>query len=140
MDYYFIIIISIWIIVKYFEGQIGLFFFMSFAENLRRELDYQGLIVKQLATKTEISINTLNHYLKGRQSIPPADVALRIAHALGVTVEYLVTGVAESNCDNALFNLSPEARLIAKCADQLDEPTRKIALALMQTLQTSTAL
>jgi transcriptional regulator with XRE-family HTH domain len=109
---------------------------MSFAENLRKELNYQGLIVKQLAAKTEISINTLNHYLRGRQSIPPADVAFRIARALGVTVEYLVTGIAGSPCENALLNLSPDARHIAQCAEQLDEPTRKIALTLVQALQT----
>jgi transcriptional regulator with XRE-family HTH domain len=67
---------------------------MPFAENLRYELDYQNLVVKELALRTGININTLNHYLSGRKSIPPADVAVRIASALGVTVEYLVTGFA----------------------------------------------
>jgi transcriptional regulator with XRE-family HTH domain len=65
---------------------------MGFAENLRNELDYQGLIVKQLATKTGISVHTLNHYLSGKKSMPPADVAVKIALALNVSVEYLVTG------------------------------------------------
>jgi transcriptional regulator with XRE-family HTH domain len=67
---------------------------MPFAENLRYELDYQSLVVKELAAKTGINLNTLNHYLSGRKSIPPADVAVKIASALGVTVEYLVTGFA----------------------------------------------
>jgi transcriptional regulator with XRE-family HTH domain len=66
--------------------------YMDFAENLRSELDYQGLIVKQLAAKTGINIHTLNHYLSGKKSMPPADVAVKIATALDVTVEYLVTG------------------------------------------------
>jgi transcriptional regulator with XRE-family HTH domain len=65
---------------------------MGFAENLRSELDYRGLIVKQLAEKTGVNINTLNHYLSGKKSMPPADAAVKIAAALGVTVEYLVTG------------------------------------------------
>jgi transcriptional regulator with XRE-family HTH domain len=65
---------------------------MSFAENLRSELDYQDMIVKQLAAKTGVNIHTLNHYLSGKKSMPPADVAVKIAAALGVSVEYLVTG------------------------------------------------
>jgi transcriptional regulator with XRE-family HTH domain len=67
---------------------------MPFAENLRYELDYQGLVVKELAARARININTLNHYLSGRKSVPPADSAVKIASALGVTVEYLVTGFA----------------------------------------------
>ena len=65
---------------------------MPFGENLRNELDYQGLIVKQLSQKTGINIHTLNHYLSGKKSMPPADAAVKIAAALGVSVEYLVTG------------------------------------------------
>jgi transcriptional regulator with XRE-family HTH domain len=65
---------------------------MPFAENLRSELDYQDLIVKQLAARAGVNIHTLNHYLSGKKSMPPADVAVRIAAALGVSVEYLVTG------------------------------------------------
>jgi transcriptional regulator with XRE-family HTH domain len=65
---------------------------MGFAENLRSELDYQGLVVKQLAAKTGINIHTLNHYLSGKKSMPPADTAVKIASALDVSVEYLVTG------------------------------------------------
>jgi transcriptional regulator with XRE-family HTH domain len=68
---------------------------MSFAENLRYELDYQSLVVKELSSKTGVNINTLNHYLSGRKSMPPADVAVKIASALGVTVEYLVTGMVK---------------------------------------------
>jgi transcriptional regulator with XRE-family HTH domain len=72
---------------------------MGFAENLRSELDYQGLIVKQLAVKTGINIHTLNHYLSGKKSMPPADVALKIAAALDVTVEYLVMGTVGNHAE-----------------------------------------
>jgi transcriptional regulator with XRE-family HTH domain len=65
---------------------------MGFAENLRNELDYRGLIVKQLAAKTGINIHTLNHYLSGKKSMPSADAAVKIALALDVSVEYLMTG------------------------------------------------
>lgn len=64
----------------------------SFKENLRNELDYQGLTVKELSAKTGIIKGTLDNYLGVRASIPPADIAVKIAKALNVSVEYLVTG------------------------------------------------
>ncbi len=64
----------------------------SFKENLRSELDFQGLTVKELSAKTGIIKGTLDNYLGMRASIPPADVAVKIAQALNVSVEYLVTG------------------------------------------------
>ncbi len=64
----------------------------SFKENLRAELDFQGLTVKELSIKTGIIKGTLDNYLGVRSSIPPADIAVKIAKALNVSVEYLVTG------------------------------------------------
>ena len=63
-----------------------------FKNTLRSELDYQDMKVKELAVKTGISARTLEGYLGARSSIPPADVAVKIAQALNVTVEYLITG------------------------------------------------
>lgn len=64
----------------------------SFRENLRSELDFQGLTVKELSARTGIIKGTLDNYLWARASIPPADIAVKIADALNVSVEYLVTG------------------------------------------------
>ncbi len=63
-----------------------------FKQTLRAELDFQGIKVKELASHTGISPRTIEGYLSSRASIPPADVAFKIARALGVTVEYLITG------------------------------------------------
>ncbi|MBP5569390.1 MAG: helix-turn-helix transcriptional regulator [Treponema sp.] len=68
-----------------------------FKNTLRSELDYQDMKVKELAVKTGISARTLEGYLGARSSIPPADVAVKIAQALNVTVEYLITG-------NSIYN------------------------------------
>ncbi|MDE7392621.1 MAG: helix-turn-helix domain-containing protein [Treponemataceae bacterium] len=68
-----------------------------FRETLRSELDFQDIKVKELAVKTGISQRTLEGYLGARGSIPPADVAVRIAQVLNVSVEYLVTGDSEQN-------------------------------------------
>jgi transcriptional regulator with XRE-family HTH domain len=64
----------------------------NFRSNLRSELDYLGLTVKELSQKTGIAKGTLNCYLGVRASMPPADIAVKIANALGVSVEYLVIG------------------------------------------------
>ena len=47
---------------------------------------------KELAIKTGLSHKTIENYVKKEASVPAADKAVLIAQALGVTVEYLVTG------------------------------------------------
>lgn len=64
----------------------------TFRENLREELDYKGISVKQLSDMTGISKRTLENYLGNKETIPPADYACKIAAVLNVTVEYLVNG------------------------------------------------
>ena len=54
------------------------------------ELEYQGKSRKWLAGEVGIDISTIGMGLK-RNSIPQVDLALRIASALDVPVEYLVT-------------------------------------------------
>ncbi len=63
-----------------------------FKKNLRDELDYLGLTVKELSARIGIPKPTLDCYLSSRQTMPPADIAVKIARALNVSVEYLVTG------------------------------------------------
>ncbi|MDR3283659.1 MAG: helix-turn-helix domain-containing protein [Treponema sp.] len=65
----------------------------TFRENLRSELEYQGVTVKELSAKTGIPKPTLECYVGKRATTPPADRAVRIAAALGVTVEFLVAGI-----------------------------------------------
>jgi transcriptional regulator with XRE-family HTH domain len=64
----------------------------SFAERLRSEIDFAGLSQKEFAAKASIKKRALDMYLGAQQSMPPADVAVKLAAALGVSVEYLVTG------------------------------------------------
>ena len=69
------------------------FSYMSdFAKRLRSEIEYLGLSQKEFAAKTGIKKRALDSYLGVQQSIPPANTAVKIASALGVSVEYLVTG------------------------------------------------
>jgi transcriptional regulator with XRE-family HTH domain len=64
----------------------------DFSERLRSEIEYVGLSQKEFAAKAGIKKRALDMYLGTQNSIPPADVAVKIASALGLSVEYLITG------------------------------------------------
>lgn len=66
---------------------------MGFAENLRDELEYQGMQVKELAERTGLSINTLNKYRPGSTVVPTIDNAAKIARVLNVSLDYLASGL-----------------------------------------------
>ena len=91
---------------------------MSFGDNLHKELEFQDIQIKELSQKTGISKNTLDKYLSGAKSQPNVENAVKIAQALGVTVEYLVLGenfvppVAKSSIQNSFNKLNPRDREI----------------------------
>ena len=64
---------------------------LEFWNNVKEELDYKMLSQKELATKTEISYNTIQSWIT-KDRLPDAAAAVKIAVALEVTVEKLVTG------------------------------------------------
>lgn len=102
---------------------------MGFKENLKTELSYQDIKVKELAVKAGISKHTLDNYLNVREYMPSADAAVKIAGALGVSVEYLVTG--EDIRKKKMF-IEPEIRALVQNFKQLDADDRKMILAIMQ--------
>ncbi len=65
---------------------------MGFRENLKEELTYQDITVKELSLRTGISKHTIDHYLTKNGSQPQAELAVKIAQALNVSVEFLVIG------------------------------------------------
>lgn len=65
--------------------------FMGFWNNVIDELEYQGKSRKWLAEKANIDTSTIGAGIK-RNGYPQSDVAVRISKALGVSVEFLVTG------------------------------------------------
>jgi len=64
----------------------------SFSQRLRSEIEYLGLNRKEFSAKVGITKRALDTYLGPQQSMPPADTAVKIAAALNLSVEYLVTG------------------------------------------------
>jgi len=83
----------------------------NFRENLRSELNFQGITVKELSARTGIPIATLDCYLGTRATVPSVDAALKIAGVLQVSVEYLVIG-EDSGMKNQHKTISREAREI----------------------------
>ena len=69
---------------------------MSFRDNLKSELEYQDIKVKELAAKTGLNRKTIDNYLTKNSADPSATNAVKIAKALNVTVEYLVTGASKN--------------------------------------------
>ena len=76
---------------------------MSFRENLREILEFQSMEQKELAAKSGLSLKTIENYVKKDSCIPSADKAVMIAQALGVTVEYLVTGKKSESYKKAVI-------------------------------------
>ena len=85
---------------------------MGFGENLKQELAYSGMLKKELAAASGVNKRAIDTYVRTKSSMPPADAAVKIAKALGVTVEYLVTGEDSSlpkdlyKLTNSILNLS----------------------------------
>lgn len=73
---------------------------MGFAENVKAELEFQDIRLKELAAKTGISLNTLDKYLFGKKVQLGVENAFKIAQALGVSLEYLIEGKSEKSGDS----------------------------------------
>jgi len=105
---------------------------MGFRENLKAELAYRNMLVKELVSVSGINRRTLDNYLREDCSMPPADAAVRIATALGVTVEYLITGHEQQEREGPA--LLPDSRVILKNIETLSKRDRKIVFSLIKTL------
>ncbi|MDR0496945.1 MAG: hypothetical protein LBH42_04960 [Treponema sp.] len=64
--------------------------------------------------------------------MPSADAAVTIAQALGVTVEYLVTG---RELNQKPGNLLGEARMASEIIAQMEAKNRKMAVAIIKTMK-----
>ena len=109
---------------------------MGFRENLKDELKYQGMIVKELADKSGVPKGTIDHYLAEKYTAPIAENAVKIAQALGVTVEYLVTGKEPSapKADSGAiegFNLCKKYFSVIQKLDSMPESTKKLLCRLI---------
>lgn len=70
---------------------------MGFRENLKAELEYQNIKTQELADKSGVNKRTIDHYLMTNPQEPSVTNAFKIAQALDVSVEYLLTGKETKN-------------------------------------------
>ena len=112
---------------------------MGFRENLKDELKYQDIRVQELAERAGISKRAIDHDLAEKFTEPSAETAVKIAHELGVSVEYLVTGV-----DSAINeSISPETidilremkYLPEKDLDLIKERVRRLRLSITESTE-----
>ena len=94
---------------------------MDFKERLREEIDYKGYLIKEIAAIAGVNNNTFLSYVDARGSLPNVETGVKIAKALGVSVEYLVTG--EDSTHNPKYT---EIQQIINDLSTLDE--NKIAI------------
>lgn len=97
---------------------------MGFSQNLKNEFAYAGISAKELSKKSGVNPHALNNYLSKNQ-IPSVETGVKIARALGVTAEYLVSGKDREKD-------GPELRAIHRHAKTLTASQRKIALEIIK--------
>jgi transcriptional regulator with XRE-family HTH domain len=114
---------------------------MGFRENLKTELLFSGLLVKELSAKSGVKKKSLDKYLSENGSMPSAEAAVKIARVLGVSVEYLVTGEKNRKLDadghKTRFLASMDAKTceIAQIIQRLNDDDRDVVLAVSRALK-----
>lgn len=91
---------------------------MTFNERLREEIEYKGIVIKEISAKIGISNNTFLSYINSRNVMPNVETAVKIAKALDVSVEYLVTGV-----DSFYSEKNKQIKEITRDLSSLDSKT-----------------
>lgn len=104
---------------------------MTFWERVDEELKYRGMERKELGTKAGFPESYISKGIT-RKSCPQADLAVKIAEVLGVSVEYLVNGtnsknktIQEEQEDLHLFR--KYKKLIQKCEELSPQKTELLA-------------
>ncbi len=64
----------------------------NFAVNVKTECIFQNITLKELSNRTGISYTTILSYTKDAGSLPRVDLAYKVAQALDVSIEFLLTG------------------------------------------------
>jgi transcriptional regulator with XRE-family HTH domain len=105
---------------------------MGFKENLKDQLNFSGMYVKELAALSGVKKQTIDSYLNLNSCMPSADAAVAIARVLGVSVEYLVTGKEVKQKPVQYLN---EAKIVAEITAQMEKKNRKMAVAIIKSMK-----
>lgn len=102
---------------------------MGLGDRIREARGEHGLSQRDLAAKAGVSAGQVGHLEKGTRDNPERDTAVKIADALGVAVEWLLTGYG------------PKVHVESAQPDTTDPyPARAAAIARMRGLVTEKAI
>ncbi|MDR1903509.1 MAG: helix-turn-helix domain-containing protein [Treponema sp.] len=107
---------------------------MGFRENLKEELSLKNMLVNELAVKSGVKKRSLDKYLTENGSVPSAEAAVKIARALGVSVEFLVTG-RDPHVEAARNSAYGDIRELVRTLETLDESSRGFMLTTAKALK-----
>lgn len=107
---------------------------MSFSENLKEAMFLKNMTARTLSNLTGINLNTINSYLKSKNSLPKIDKAVEIAAVLDVSAEFLVNGF-EKHKNQPVF--SAEDCILLKNFKSLSEREQKAVFTLIESLKKS---
>jgi transcriptional regulator with XRE-family HTH domain len=100
---------------------------MGFKKHLKLELDYNDMTVNQLASLSGVQKRAIDNYLRTKNpAMPVADNAVKIARALGVTVEYLVLGEEQPGLQ--------EVRRISRNLHKVSARDRRLIADLLESM------
>lgn len=101
---------------------------MGFKERLREEIEYRGLLIKEISAAIGISNSTFLSYIDARGVLPNVETAVKIAKYLGVSVEYLVEGKSENV--NSKENYNSAKMFLNKSYDKLSSHDKTILIKI----------
>ncbi len=109
---------------------------MGFWQNVERELEYTGVSKKELAILAKTTYTNICSSIK-RNSMPGADTAVRIAKALGVSLEYLLVGEdtdANPKGERRDLALLGKYKEHIKCLESLPDDVREPVIDMVRRL------
>jgi len=102
---------------------------MNFRDRLRELIEFSGMLDKEVAEKVGISKNAIDSYVGSRACMPSLEVGVRLAKVLGVSVEYLVTGI-DSTKETEVEN--KHLRILMHYFSVLSDRDKKLLLNLAE--------
>lgn len=102
---------------------------MDFRDRLREEIEYSGLLDKEVADRAGITKRAIDSYVGSRGCMPSAEVAVRLARVLGCSVEYLVTGR-----DTRQRHLDTNTRQVVQLFNRLSAKDQETLLQLLKSM------
>ena len=108
---------------------------MDFRTRLREQIEYIGLLDKEVAERAGITKHAMDTYVGSRACMPAADIAVRLAKVLGVSVEWLVDGKQARPSDpNTQNDIDPDTHSLIRYFSSLSPHDKKVLLTLAKTM------